>query len=211
MEAAARRDFERTALPLLHDLFGVAMRLTRHRGDAEDLVQDTMVRAYRFWGSFEPGSNAKAWLMTILRHTFITGYHKRGRASSLVREVRAQLESHGDPTAVAHSMSAPPRPDEAAGQRIARAQVLEALDSLPVDYRTAVTLADLQGLSYKEIAEVMQCPIGTVMSRIYRGRKLLHALLFDHAVDLGLVEARGDSSSDPVSLDDFRALRKGGA
>lgn len=194
METAARREFEQTALPLLDNLYGAAMRLTRDPAEAEDLVQDSMVRAYRFWDSFKQGTNIKAWLFTILRNTFINGYHRRGRKKSFHNDVNAQMRSLGPTVAVGNSASQPPGPEEAVSSQITQARIREALDALPPDYRTAVTLADLEGLSYKEIAEVMDCPIGTVMSRIYRGRKQLHKLLYDHAREIGLVDDDDDPS-----------------
>lgn len=188
MEAAARREFEQTALPLLDNLYGAAMRLTRDPAEAEDLVQDSMVRAYRFWDTFKQGTNIKAWLFTILRNTFINGYHRRGRARTFQADVNAQMRSVGPAVAVAYSTSQPPGPEEVVTTQITAARIREALESLPPDYRTAVILADLEGLSYKEIAEAMDSPIGTVMSRIYRGRKILHKLLYDHALEIGVVE-----------------------
>ncbi len=192
MEAAARRDFEQTALPLIDNLYGAAMRLTRDPAEAEDLVQDSMVRAYRFWDSFKQGTNIKAWMFTILRNTFINGYHRRGRKRMLHNEVSAQMRSLGSAVAIGNSVSAPAGPEEVVSQGHTRAKIREALDTLPPDYRLAVTLADLEGLAYKEIAEVMDCPIGTVMSRIYRGRKQLHKLLYDHARELGIVNDDDD-------------------
>ncbi|HLT34801.1 MAG TPA: sigma-70 family RNA polymerase sigma factor [Enhygromyxa sp.] len=191
MEAAARREFEQTALPLLDNLYGAAMWLTRDQAEAEDLVQDSMVRAYRFWDTFKQGTNIKAWLFTILRNTFINGYHRRGRARKFETEVHGQMRSVGPTAALAYSTSQPPGPEEVVSKQITTARIREALDSLPPDYRVAVILADLEGLSYKEIADAMDCPIGTVMSRIYRGRKLLHKLLYDHALEIGVV-ADGD-------------------
>ena len=191
MEAATRREFEQTALPLLDNLYGAAMRLTRDPAEAEDLVQDSMVRAYRFWDTFKQGTNIKAWLFTILRNTFINGYHRRGRARKFEADVNGQMRSLGPTVAVAYSTSQPPGPEEVVSKQITTARIREALDSLPTDYRVAVILADLEGLSYKEIADAMDCPIGTVMSRIYRGRKLLHKLLYDHALEIGVV-AEGD-------------------
>lgn len=193
MNETARRDFERSALPLLDNMYGAALRLTRDAAEAEDLVQDTMVRAYRFWDKYKSGTNLKAWMFTILRNTFITRYHKRNRTRDLASEVESQLESLGPGVAVASPGSAPQLPDEAMSSRIEQSRILEALDSLPEDYRTAVTLADLQGLAYKEIAEIMGCPVGTVMSRIYRGRKILYKLLLDLATETGRV-AEGESN-----------------
>ena len=188
MTAAARREFEATAMPLRTNLHGAAMRLTRDRSEAEDLVQDTMVRAWRFWNTYQQGTNIKAWMFTILRNTFINGYHRRGRRRDFEADVTMQMRSIGPTLAVANSDSQPLGPEEAVSLEITQMRIREALDALPPDYRLAVTLADLEGLAYKEIAEVMDCPIGTVMSRIYRGRKLLHGLLHDHAVELGMVD-----------------------
>jgi RNA polymerase sigma-70 factor (ECF subfamily) len=187
MSAAARREFEATALPLYDNLYGSAMRLTRDPAEAEDLVQDSMVRAYRFWGTFQQGTNIKAWMFTILRNTFINGYHRRGRKRDFQSDVASQMSSLGPTVAVANSTSSPPGPEEAVSTEVTQRRIREAMDSLPPDYRLAVTLADLEGLSYKEIAEIMECPIGTVMSRIYRGRKILHKLLHEHALDIGMV------------------------
>jgi RNA polymerase sigma-70 factor (ECF subfamily) len=124
-------------------------------------------------------------------------------------EIEAQTSSLGQGMVVGNPGQEPPGPEEAVSKRMTRSRILEALESLPEDYRTAVTLADLQGLSYKEIAEVMDCPIGTVMSRIYRGRKLLHKLLFDHALAEGLIEPEPRQETDAenegaVSLADYR-------
>jgi RNA polymerase sigma-70 factor (ECF subfamily) len=231
MEAAARREFEATALPLLNNLYGAAMRLTRDPAEAEDLVQDSMIRAFRFWSTFQQGTNIKAWMFTILRNTFINGYHRRGRKRDFQNDVNSQMRSLGPTVALANSSSQPPGPEEAVSAEITQMRIREALDSLPPDYRLAVTLADLEGLSYKEIADVMECPIGTVMSRIYRGRKILHKLLYDHAREIGMVDendppagerestrARGKSTrgesterittADAVVLADYRDRRR---
>jgi RNA polymerase sigma-70 factor (ECF subfamily) len=189
MSAASRREFEATALPLYTNLYGAAMRLTRDRAEADDLAQDTMVRAYRFWGTFQKGTNVKAWMFTILRNTFINGYHRRGRKRDFQNDVSSQMRSLGPVAAVANSSSAPPGIEESMLAQATKTQVHDALDSLPFDYQMAIRLADLEGLSYKEIADVMECPIGTVMSRIYRGRKILHKLLHGHAVELGMADA----------------------
>jgi RNA polymerase sigma-70 factor (ECF subfamily) len=212
MDAAARQAFETTALPLLDNMYGVALRMTRNPAEAEDLVQDAMVRAYRFWSSFKPGTSIKAWLFTILRNTFINKYHRKNRQRSFTNDLKAQLDSLGQGAALAAPHGGPPGPEEAASARLTRARILEALESLPEDYRMAVTLADLQGLSYKEIAEVMECPIGTVMSRIYRGRRQLHKLLYDHAIETGLVQPEANEDEDaPVSLTDYKKTKRGTA
>jgi RNA polymerase sigma-70 factor (ECF subfamily) len=203
--AAKRRGFEATALPLYNNLYGAAMRLTRDPAEAEDLMQDTMVRAFRFWDSFQQGTNIKAWMFTILRNTFINGYHKRGRKRDFESDVTSQMHSLGPTVAVANSSSQPPGPEEAVSAEVTQMRVREALDSLPPDYRMAVTLCDFEGLSYKDVAEIMECPIGTVMSRIYRGRKILHKLLHEHALDLGLVR---DGDTEPGNRPSTRVTER---
>jgi RNA polymerase sigma-70 factor (ECF subfamily) len=180
-------NFDAVALPQRKNLYGAAMRLTRDQAEAEDLVQDTLVRAFRFWDSFQDGSNIKAWLFTILRNTFINGYHRAGRRHAFERDVALDMGSVGPESAVGCSGSAPPGPDAGLSAQTTREQIQRALEALPADYRTAVTLADLEGRSYKEIAETMGCPIGTVMSRIYRARGLLYGHLKEHAQSLGMV------------------------
>ncbi len=205
MDNPAREDFESTALPQLDGLYGAALRLTRNPAEAEDLVQDTFVRAYRFWHTFKPGTSVKAWLFTILRNTFINRYHRGNRRRDIEHSLEHQLRGVGSGSAMATTASVP-GPEAAVAQSMTRERILAALETIPQDYRMAVTLADLEGLSYKEIAEVMDCPIGTVMSRIYRGRRLLHDLLQDHARELGLVEPDDQDTKGPktVSLEAFR-------
>lgn len=206
MDAAARRAFESTVLAQVDSLFGMALRLTRSRAEAEDLVQETLVRAYRFWASFRPGSSVRAWLFTILRNTFITRYHREGRERALAEGLEQELDVlEGGPVA-----APAPSPEQALGQLALRERIDAALGRLQPDYRMAVVLADIEGLSYKEIAEAMECPIGTVMSRIYRGRKALHKLLYDQAVEQGLAAPRPSDAApegadaEPVSLAAYR-------
>jgi RNA polymerase sigma-70 factor (ECF subfamily) len=205
MNTTARQEFEKTAVPQLDAMYGAALRLTRNPAEAEDLVQDAYVRAYRFWHTFKAGTSIKAWLFTILRNTFINRYHRANRRRASRNDLESQLTSLGPEAAVAHPTSKVPGPEAAISQRITRDRIMAALETIPEDYRTAVMLADLEGLAYKEIADVMDCPIGTVMSRIYRGRRLLHKLLHDHATELGLVdEGAEDPRSKTVNLSSYR-------
>lgn len=176
--------FDRQTRPLLSTLFGAAMKLTKDRDEANDLVQETMLRALRFWGSFEQGTNLKAWLLTILRNTFINHYHRERRRSEVKADAMAQMQSLG---LVANGAPAP-RPDETAEANATKRAVQAALRQMPEHYRMAIELYEFECWSYKDIAEEMGCPIGTVMSRIYRGRRLLHSLLCGHARELHLVE-----------------------
>ncbi len=208
MEVTARHEFETTALPQIDALYGAALRLTRNSAEAEDLVQDAYVRAYRFWHTFKSGTSIRAWLFTILRNTFINRYHRANRTRHANADLEAQLPALGAEAAVGHPTSGMPSPEVALSARITRERIMAALESVPEDYRMAVILADLEGLAYKEIAEIMDCPIGTVMSRIFRGRKLLFKLLHDHAVELGLTDAPDlapeQTGGNTVHLEDYR-------
>src|ERR1700690_4623026 len=181
-----RADFERQALVHTDALFGAAYRLTRNPRDAEDLVQDSLLRAYRFWDSFQRDSNCKAWLLRIVTNTFINEYQRRKRSREVLDAATAEQDAtdgvlvHAD----AHDRQSPER---ALLNSSVSDDVQRALDGLPDDFRTAVILCDMQGLSYKEIADIMGCPVGTVMSRLFRGRKLLAAALRDFAIAEGYV------------------------
>ncbi len=178
-------DFEAATLPHLDALYALALRLTRNGRDAEDLVQDTMVKAFRFFHRFERGTNAKAWLFKILSNLFNNDYRDRARE----REVMTDVEDQG-----ALVPSEPRSPEAEVISRRTAAELQAALEALPHDFRLAVVLADLEELSYREIAEVMGCPVGTVMSRLHRGRKLLRAALGERET----VEAVEDESGGVV-------------
>ena len=173
-----RREFEELALPHLDSLYGTALRLTHNEKDAEDLVQDTLLRAFRFFHRFERGTNVKAWLFKILTNTFANKYRKRQRERVILDEVQTQLEID-DVRA--------PDPEAALAARLVSDHVKEALESVPEEFRLAVILADLEDFSYREISEIVDCPIGTVMSRIYRGRRLLQKKLLAYARETGVV------------------------
>jgi len=168
-------------------LYSAALRLTRNPADAEDLVQEAYLRAYRGFGGFTPGTNLKAWLYRILTNTFINNYRKKQRQPVTVLEDEipdwylydhlADGSATGD-TASAEAQVLERMPDE---------DVRAALDALPEAFRMAVWLADVEGFAYKEIAEIMDIPIGTVMSRLHRGRKSLEKMLWDKVRERGLV------------------------
>jgi RNA polymerase sigma-70 factor (ECF subfamily) len=185
-DAALRERFERDVLPLLPNLYAAALRMTRNPADAEDLVQDTYLRAFRGFSGFQEGTNLKAWLYRILTNSFINTYRKKQRQPQTVegpddldewylfdklggRNVELSAE-----TEVLDKI-----PDEA---------VKAALESLSENFRLPVLLADVEGFSYKEIAEIMDTPIGTVMSRLHRGRKALQKALWDTAKERGLID-----------------------
>lgn len=177
--------FEREALPHLDTLYRVALRLSGDESRAEDLVQETMLKAFRAWGQFRPGTNARAWLITILRNTFINEYRRQRREPVPV-----------DIDVVEPYIARPAGPDtDPEGSffsQIVDAKVLEAVDHLPPEFREALVLSDMEGLSYAEIAESLQVPIGTVKSRLFRARRLLQNQLYDHAVEMGYIKARED-------------------
>lgn len=193
VDRAAEREFEAIALPWMGSLYGQAMRMTRDPAEAEDLVQDAMIRAFRFWHTFEHGTNIKAWLFTILRNTFINGYNQRGRKRDVYNDISAQMGSLGPAVAIANLTPEPTGPEEATSAEMRKARIRAALNLLPERYRLAIEFFEIDSMSYKEIADLMECPVGTVMSRIYRGRRILERLLREQAFDGGLV-------ADPVPV-----------
>ncbi len=210
-----RTDFERQALVHTDALFGAAYRLTRNPRDAEDLVQDSFLRAYRFWDSYQQDSNCKAWLLRIVTNTFINEYQRRKRSREVLDAATAEQDAT-DGVLVHAEASDKQSPERALLDRSVSDDVQRALDALPDDFRTAVVLCDVQGLSYKEIADIMECPVGTVMSRLFRGRKLLAASLREFARGEGYVrdEAPAAATAEApapslIDLDKYRAAKRG--
>lgn len=189
-----RSDFEELALPHLDALFGAAYRLTRNPRDAEDLVQDAMLRAYRFWGSFQKNSNCKAWLFKILTNTFINSYQKKKRSREVLNAAVAEQEVN-DGVLVQERSIAQRDPQGVLLDKTMSQEVADALAATPPEFRMAVVLCDVEGFSYKEIAEIMDCPVGTVMSRLYRGRRLLKKSLESFAVEKGIIRRQSEESS----------------
>ena len=163
------RTFERTVSPHLAALTSRALRLTHSDADASDLTQETLVRAYRFWHTFTPGTGVRAWLFTILRNTHATRYQQAKRRREILNSHRANLEAVGTENL--------PGTDASCDANETRQRVREAVESLPEAYRGAVQLVDLEGASYREAAQALGCAEGTIMSRLSRGRKRLAGLL----------------------------------
>ena len=180
-EAEKRASFEREALAHLDSLYRVALRLTGNGAEADDLVQETMLKAYRAWHQFEKGSNAKGWLLTILRHAFINEYRRRTRHPETV-----------DLDAIEpFSVFAEVQDDDPQGSffdRIVDDEVLRAIDELPEQFRETVVLSDVDGLSYDSISRIFDVPVGTVKSRLFRARRMLQAKLYDYAVGMGYIK-----------------------
>ncbi len=183
--------FSELAMPFMGPLYSAALRMTRNPADAEDLVQETYLRAYRAFDSFQEGTNLKAWLYRILTNTFINQYRaakRRPEQSDIedVEDLYLYRRLGGLEAAVAGRS-----PEAEVLEGIPDAEVKEALESLPEQFRMAVLLADVEGFAYKEIAEILDIPIGTVMSRLHRGRKQLQKRLWDYAVERGLATGTG--------------------
>lgn len=203
--------FEVELLGQLDTLYSVSCRMTRSTAEAEDLVQDTVVKAMRARDQFELGTNLKAWLLRILTNTFINRYKRGGMERDIIDGPDA--ESLTDGWVGATTLRAMRDPETQALSPLVEAEVQRALDELPAEFRLAVVLSDIEELSYKEISDAMGCPIGTVMSRLHRGRRMLQKTLREHAVAMGIVNEANDSvrprESAPADLAAYRRRKRG--
>jgi RNA polymerase sigma-70 factor, ECF subfamily len=189
--------FERDALPYLDQLYGAALRMTRNPADAEDLVQEAFAKAFGSFHQFRPGTNLKAWLYRILTNTFINSYRKKQRQPQ--QQMTEEIEDWQIAQAESHTSSGLKSAEAEALERLPDSDVKDALQQLPEDFRMAVYLADVEGFAYKEIAEIMETPVGTVMSRLHRGRRMLRELLTDYARERGMAAAGARDNSGDVS------------
>jgi RNA polymerase sigma-70 factor (ECF subfamily) len=209
----AKQDkFAEEAASHIDALYAVACRLTRNPTEAEDLVQDALVKAMRASDQFQPGTNLKAWLFRILTNTFINKYRRGGLERSVFDGPDADPLVDG--WVSASTMRQLRDPEQVALMPIVEGEVQKALDELPTEFKLAVILCDVEEFSYEEIAQIMGCPIGTVMSRLHRGRKLLQKSLYNHALSLGIV--KGEPLEEKVSakttnLAEYRAKKRGAA
>jgi RNA polymerase sigma-70 factor (ECF subfamily) len=191
-----RDEFEEAAVPFMPALFNLAVNLTRNRKDAEDLVQETYLRAYRFFDTYKRGTHIKAWLFRILRNTFINRYRA---ARVRPEEVDfAKLESSYEVMVAEDYLNAhqPPSPEKSVMDAVLDDEIQQAMARLPEEYRSVVIMALVEEMSYKEIASALSVPLGTVMSRLHRGRKLLQASLLEFARRKGILSSRADVANE---------------
>jgi len=178
-------EFEAVALQHFNALYNMAMRLTRNASEAQDLVQETYLKAYRFFHRFEPGTNIKAWLFTILRNTYINAFRKSSRQNAQV-DFESVEPFYADPATPPEYLARESL--DGMLRYVVEDDVKQALDALPEVYRMVVLLADMEDFSYKEIAAIVGCPEGTVMSRLFRGRRLLRESLQEFARKAGYIK-----------------------
>jgi RNA polymerase sigma-70 factor, ECF subfamily len=197
--------FERDALSHLDTMYSVACRLTRNPTVAEDLVQDAMVKAMRARHQYQTGTNLKAWLLRILTNTFLNQFKRGGLERDVLEGPDADPLTDGWMST--NTMRGMRDAESLALQPLLRQELQSALDELPEEFRLAVVLSDIEELSYKEISEIMGCPIGTVMSRLHRGRRILQKSLYNQAVAMGIVSPTESAISEPTDLNEYRAKR----
>lgn len=191
MNEARPQEFKSKALPLLDEMYGVALRMTRHPQVAEDLVAEAFARGWKSLEQFQPGTNLRAWMYRIMTNAYINDFRKKNREPEKVSvDAYEKLDEFHLFNRLSTEAPAAPDPVRDVIARLTNDDFRTALDALPEEFRTAIVLYDLQGLSYDDVAKALDVPIGTVRSRLARGRRQLQAALYRHAVDAGLVGAQ---------------------
>ena len=181
---ALKTDFERAAIPHLSYVYSAALYLTKNEHEAEDLVQETYLRAYRFFHKFEPGTNCRAWLLSIQRHLFINRYRQTKKQPDFLDWDK--IDQDYELFALSQENTEKSNPENAFHSDVLGPEVEKALKELPEEFRTAIVLVDIDELTYEEAAQILECPIGTVRSRLSRGRRILQLALRDYALERGL-------------------------
>jgi len=198
-----KKEFEELTLEHLDTLYSTALRLCRNEDLAQDLVQETYLRAFRFYDKFQLGTNIKAWLLKIMKNIYINKYRKEQREVNLfdLTDIDPIYEEFLQREAI-KSMD---NPEDCFFNKVFTQDLEKALNKLPEEFKMVVILADIEGLSYREIAEIMECPIGTVMSRLHRARRILQKYLIDYAIDMGIVQ---ENKKDREKVTDIREYKK---
>lgn len=197
-----RDDFHQVALPLLDRVHKAAYYLTRDSTEAEDLVQETYLRAFSSFDRFEPGTNCRAWLLSIMRNLFINRYRQRLREPESIDWEK--VERGYEATIAGEEKSDRQDPETLVFSKLTGDQINKALQELPEEFRTAIVLVDVEELRYEEAAQIMKCPVGTVRSRLFRGRRLLQIALRDYALECGLMKkSTVEGSVTPMTSEKF--------
>jgi RNA polymerase sigma-70 factor (ECF subfamily) len=191
-----RADFRKEALPHLDAVFRFALRLSGSRDQAEDLVQDTFLRAYRSWGQYEPGTRCKSWLFTICRNLFLRQRERSRRHDEIVSEQANRDSGTFDPVNPVWLQAMKTDPEGDFFRSILHEEILSRLQELPEEYRVTVVLSDLEGFTYQEISEMTEVPVGTVKSRLFRGRRILQRALYEYAVSMGYISGPPPGTED---------------
>lgn len=203
LETNKRRQFEAEVLPHLDALYRTAMRLTRSESDADDLVQDAVLKAYRFFDHYEPGTNIRSWLLKVLTNVFFSKYRR------ITLDGKMKALGEGDPVAdgwmSAASMGPRREPERMMERPLLEASVARALEEIPEDFRAVLVLADIEGLTYREIADALGCPVGTVMSRLHRARRAVAARL---GIPMSRTESPNDQGNQVVSMETYKKRKE---
>jgi RNA polymerase sigma-70 factor, ECF subfamily len=193
MVTVSREQFQKEAFPYMDEMYASALRMTRQKENAEDLVSEVYSRAWKSYAQFEPGTNMRAWLYKILTNTFINHYRQKQRQPGFVHLDQPPADSEGGEGGSLYDKLADTsaKPDDVLATRFLDRDIQKAIDSLPEEFRMVVLLCDVQSFSYQDAADMLEIPIGTVRSRLFRGRRLLQKILWDQAVSSGVVSASG--------------------